>query len=185
MPWFEIGIWVVFGVGIIATLCDTYLGYLIFLASLVAIGKWILNLDVWEWFKSDYLLLIWYAIAYFALGFSWSVVKWYLFVKKEFKLYLKEKKEYIKSELENIPNITNEEAEKNWQKYSKIRKPHSQPKPNYEKETIIGWIVRWPSSMIHYIVGDFIVWIGKKVYELSGKIYNKISEKIYSEIEGR
>jgi len=179
MAWFEIGIWAVFSVGIIATLCDTYLGYLIFLTSLVAIGKWILNVDVWEWFKSEYLLLIWYAISYFALGFSWSVFKWYLFVKKEFKLCAKEKKEFLMT----TPKTSIEDDEKNWQRYYHGRSAHHLPNPKDNKEEIIGWIVRWPSSMIHYIVGDLISWVGNKVYELSGKIYNKISEKIYSEIE--
>lgn len=49
-------------------------------------------------------------------------------------------------------------------------------KPSQNVERIVTWVMLWPFSMIVYFFADFLMDIGRWVYERLGKIYARITD---------
>lgn len=48
--------------------------------------------------------------------------------------------------------------------------------PNHNVERIITWITLWPFSMVVYFFEDFLIDIGRWIYERLGKVYVRITD---------
>jgi hypothetical protein len=106
------------------------------------------------------------AVLYFPVGLLWSIFKWVLYLKDEIKretgYYNRSDKKgklgvpislsyYLKAELPTVKN---------------------------SKEKLVYWITYWPFSVIDFLLSDLIIRIGNLIYDLSGKMYDKIRDSL-------
>lgn len=117
--------------------------------------------DLKNWFLTNYMPFLIYSIIYFALGFSWSIFKWYRFARKRFKKYNEDKVKWSDRYLPCEDYL---------------------PTPSKNKDRIIRWILAWPVSVFWASTCDLLVWIGEKIYNLTGKIYKKIVDTIFADL---
>ena len=120
--------------------------------------------DPKSWVLNNGVSLIIYLIIYFALGFGWSLFKWFRFVRKQYKKYLEDAARWANSgKRHSTPN-------------------DYLPPPSTNRHRIIRWILSWPISMFWAVTCDFLTWIGGKIYNLGGEVYKIIADSVFSSL---
>ena len=118
--------------------------------------------DPKTWLLNNYIPFLIYSIIYLTVGFSWSIFKWFRFVRKNYKKYSEDKARWAKDG-------------------SYLELKDYLPDPSKNKNRIIRWILAWPVSVFWASTCDFLVWIGEKIYNLAGEIYKKIVSTIFAD----
>lgn len=116
------------------------------------------NPFLYVWNNPDTTIIL--IVVYSLLGGIWSVPKWFLYSIKQ------RNKELLNAKVAR-------------------RKPQ-RPKSSYvrnNKARITWWISHWPFSIIGTFIGDFLVQIWDKVYEMFDGLYTRISDYVYKEFE--
>lgn len=113
--------------------------------------------------NSKYVLL--WAGVYFLIGFIWSIPKWYLWSKKQFAIYEKERKDWEKHHPDE--KWVGSGSEVHYRRYL----PHL----NRSKTRITGWILHWPMSILVTLLSDWLSDLATSVVEVSKKFYQKLA----------
>ena len=177
--WWEILLLTVLGITFFVSVVKEIDGLAIgdFILTII-VCQFLLKIDIWSWFLSNYLLMLIYLGGYFIAGSIWSIFKWYRFVKSEVReckqLFIEKKKHAVDRDL-HFPDTI-----ESWIEDQNHRWP-SDPKNN--KDKIVRWIMAWPVSVTWAILEDLFVWIGNKLYNFIGKIYRSISNRLFAEMK--
>lgn len=119
---------------------------------------------------------------YIAVGVIWSFVKWIVFVYNRKEEYERAKEAYF----ERNPNHEHcdwveyvKNSRQNNYALNNITKP---PQASQYKSKITTWMFYWPWSMLSTLFSDFIRRLYTFIYSRIKEVYQKISDKIYSDI---
>ena len=127
--------------------------------------------------SSNPLGILYCAVGYVVAGVAWSLVKWTLFVLKDKKKYLADKKKYFTEH----PDKTEEENQQGWVR--SFRGNRIAPQVSEHKYDIMRWMFYWPFSMTSTIVRDFTRKVYTVVYNSIKDTFQSISNKIYEDID--
>jgi len=124
---------------------------------------YLINAKVFKtfFFSVDYQKAIVIIMTYLFLGLLWSLFKWNLLVKKQFKSFIE---------------ACNKSA-------IRPKKESYMPKLSENKEQVTSWILFWPLSGIRIFFGDLIVGIVGKIRDFFQDTYRKISESKFKDYE--
>lgn len=126
-------------------------------ASLVGFG-WLLHLSgvttIAPMFESWFSFGVSAGI-YLATGFFWSIIKWFLYVRKQYKEYRIARDRYNEW-VKNHPHSV--EAKVPWEESSNYKdwKRRLPPIAMRNKMRLTGWIVHWPMSVIVTLLDDWL-----------------------------
>jgi hypothetical protein len=117
-----------------------------------------------------------YALAYFAVGGLWSLLKWY---QTEAKRFREAKAHFLKHYAESA-----QDKQAAWEKYrgdfraGKVGGWMNLPQP---KQMAKYWITLWPVSVFWTLVADYVTRIGEAIYEHLQGTYQRISDKVWGQ----
>lgn len=137
---------------------------------------------------------------YLSIGAIWSIIRWYLFVKKRRWAYDERKRAFLR---ESIPNPTAEEIANGftpegmvipdalkgrWRTIILDNRQYedrkiSKPLAKENKGKITTWITYWPFSIFWYVLGDLLIDIGNAIYRKLAKLYQSISDHSYGDTD--
>lgn len=131
-----------------------------------------------------------FTIVYFVLGFSWSFVKWWLFVNKEALRYKIERMKWLQDRVSlisivgldkiDIDTKVPEELIKDWKSscwYPKM------PKVLEYKKSITHWVLYWPVSVVLSLFEDFISKITQLVVIKIRFAYEHVAKNAFKNTE--
>lgn len=136
-------------------------GPFIFFGSLVAY-LWIGNFlePVWSFTTTNVVGIVVGICSYLILGAIWSFFKWYKYVSKEVARYAQNKSYYFKEDGALKPEYTTD-LKIYW---------------HYDK--LSTWIFCWPTSVVLYILGDFLFNLISNVTQIITNTFKKVYDKI-------
>ncbi len=121
-----------------------------------------------------------YAVgAYFAIGTVWSVIKWWFVLLKKRDQYETFRSSYLKRN-----GITGELIGQQKDDFkTKLREEFGwnksfPPQASENKARIIAWMAYWPFSMFSTVLGDILVRVFKKIYDILEYIFSGIYRSI-------
>jgi len=172
------GFWVLLCVAAIAMseMLDTdkpgFAGF-VALATLGALA-FLGNFNPFPWIKQNPSDAGLYVLAYFALGTTWSVVKWYFWLTR-----CKRKLMELKAE-----NPNRSMSDLLVYKVRSADRPRSfPPKVGDYKSRIIGWMILWPASAIWTLINDPVRVVFEEIYERISGMMQGISNRIFKDID--
>lgn len=187
--WWEILIFV-FALGwfFFAVLTEKDLIAGIIVIATAAISNWFLEINIRQWLEINWQSLLLFLPTYFLCGCTWSVFKWYRFVKSKYQEYISDKVAFFKtrkvggqlteSDLKGL--VIPEEHKQAWKDHVRFR--DYPPEPKEHKGKIIRWIVVWPVFVLSALFSDFLFWIGRKVMERIEYVYLAINNRVFRDM---
>lgn len=137
---------VLFIIEIIVAYSDkTYgVGIIMFLLPFLFLELFVKEVNIFTWVSNNYWVFIGYVGFYLLIGFTWSSLKLYVYVKRHKDSFFK-RYEY------------NETKEKN----SAVKEEdfYYTKCPRNEKEKIANWFILWPFSFLIWAINDPVRWI--------------------------
>lgn len=115
---------------------------------------------------------------YLTIGVAWSFFKWYKFVLKNTSYIDKIKSAAKKLDISPIEYYLGRlppEA-KDIDKVSRINILDYQPKAINHIDKLSTWWICWPTSVIRYVIGDFLYDITKNIVKWFGGLYTQVTE---------
>ena len=149
--------------------------------------QWFTEVKPLVYLKEDPGKLCVILLTYFFVGLTWSIVKWWFYVKRAQLDYVKRKRKWLDSrgfhEATTVPehlreNWKNDFGHVNYYDFSK-----GIPKASANRTRIVGWMCYWPWSMIASLFNDVVRWLFEWCYELFSGIFLKIERKARIEVE--
>jgi hypothetical protein len=134
----------------------------------------------------------WYTVAYYTVGYIvagivWSVVKWVRFLRKAKDIYIEYAIEYD----DYLNYVNGPRAQGTYMSAPTLpgyfNKPgtstgnvpytvdESRPLAKYNKRRIISWMIYWPSSILWFVLHDFVTYI----FDCMRGVYDSIAKKVY------
>jgi hypothetical protein len=147
---------------------DLYLAPVVMIAIVAAAG-WLTNL----W---DLASLIQHAVVlfapYLAVGCVWSLVKWYIFLKKERRRFDElETGRVLYPYFNCSDNKSSPESPAYAEQLEKIR-----PRASENKARITAWIAYWPASLVETLLRDSV----RLAYEFVAGTLDRMSKAVFS-----
>lgn len=124
-------------------------------------------------FLMNWMNMLAFSVFSLAVGAMWSLWKWRKWMKSDWvQKHLREAKTNYDTGSQSLQRgITFKDSE-NFP---------SLAKPSQNVERIISWIVLWPFSIIIYFFEDFLMDIGRWIYNKLGKVYVRITDSALPE----
>jgi hypothetical protein len=125
-----------------------------------------------------------YVGGYFAAGAFWSVCKWWFFVRNKRDKYNEVKYNFIRDNKLKIgvKDVMPAENRKDFRTLLR-HTDTSMPEARQNKSRIMTWMTYWPWSMVWTMINDPIKKLFRMLYLRMQRIYEKISESIWSGVE--
>lgn len=152
---------------------------------------------------------LWLAVGlggYAIVGMTWSLIKWFLFVRARAETYNNVKNTFIDGWVRGQFQSNGTREEDRAAKTAEVGRSIflnrmanrnlslrvndsyydvsdlEQPKPSQYKNKLIGWISYWPFSLINTFFFQFINNLFKNLYKMLYGLYGKIVEAVYGDI---
>jgi hypothetical protein len=137
-----------------------------------------------------------FILGYIAIGFIWSIIKWWLFVNKKASVYKEKRYTWLISRKEDmgkrysdaggLPEITletkvPEKMLEDWSRYYGYEK--NIPKAIQHKKTISHWVIYWPISALWALLDDFVGKVVRTIVIKFRIIYEGITKSAFKNIE--
>lgn len=171
---------------------DNGIGATISLVVFGALLQWCGNVDIISFVKTNPWQVGGGLLAYFMLGASWGVVKWWLFCKDHAEDYKDAKAKFLQSKnlSPNLPVIPENlrEAWKNhligdW--HGPLKGERSGLRLNEQlyvrnhKALVLRWMSFWIISMIWSFINDFVKRMFRAIYYRIANFLQRISDNIW------
>jgi|GEM_PF-3720407 len=138
------------------------------------------------------LNLLWIP-GYFAIGFAWSFVKWWLFVNKAAERLKEMKEKFLKEHTdktfdankkysEQVSSFSGRNLKEEWESFIQF-KDVQRPLAKKNKGRITTWIIYWPFSFIWSLLNDLIKSLIRQLVTTFQKFYQAISDKAFKGLE--
>ena len=138
-------------------------------------------------------LLLWIP-GYFAIGFAWSFVKWWLFVNKAADKLRELKDEFLKEHTDKTFDTNKKYSEQasirsgrnlkeEWDSFIRFKDDVKRPSAKENKGRITTWVIYWPFSFLWSLLNDLIKRIVREIVKTFQKFYQKISDKAFKGLE--
>lgn len=111
-------------------------------------------------------------VGYLLLGATWSLAKWYLFLRKGLNEYDNKKASFL--EKKGAYFLTTETAKE----FLRTNSSPLTPSAADYKSILVGWIAYWPFSLASQLTRG--IW--ESAYELLQSTYQKIANKAFSKV---
>lgn len=170
----------------------SHLFWPVFMLILYAVFmQFIAKADIFNFSIHHPLELILYVLGYFATGFVWSFVKWWLFVNTLADKYQAEKTEFLanftprESAVPRTYFVSSDgrtEQQREWE--SVVDRHHLQkPVATRYKGSITVWVMYWPISVVWSLLDDFIKKLVRHIVTMFQKFYQLISDSAFKKFE--
>ena len=130
---------------------------------------------------------------YFAVGFGWSFIKWWLYVNKAADKFrdMKDKfleqhgKEYDSNKIysQQTSSATGCNLKEEWDRYIQFKGEAKPPLAKMNKGRITSWIIYWPFSFLWSLLNDIIKKIVRQLVTTFQKVYQFISDRAFKGLE--
>ena len=164
-PWLMVlGLVVMFSV---STYSETTLWAFLGMVGFFSIGFLAYDVNPFVWVYNNPMKLVTGGVLFGAIGAAWSFFKWRKRILSEDIQYrmVRAKEEYRKLYPDAEPKD-----------YTDSMYFPDQAKASQNKDRIVAWIVLWPLSVIGYFIGEILLEIAEKIYELFSGVYNRITK---------
>lgn len=143
------------------------------------------HVDIIGYVQTSPIVVLYFALGYFATGTVWSVIKWWFFVRGERRKYDEYKETWLKNQgiegnsipdnlkgsfLSSIPSYGSDKIE--------IR-----PQVGWHKARIFLWIAYWPWSCLWTVINDPVRRICREIYSSIKATLQKISDHVWAGTE--
>lgn len=169
--WFFVFALLVFGVGIVSSEFDSFVGGVATLILLVS-GLYFFGAFSFESIFSAPLALLSGIILYIVIGFAYALLYRY-------PDHLNKNKDIIQEMWQNFQKSAGGDAKRE-DFYNDIRYRRFLPSQNVER--ITAWITLWPWSAFWDLSHKPIRWVYRNLYSLAGKMLDNISKRIFNNI---
>jgi hypothetical protein len=145
-------------------------GVLALVGGVVGIA-WIgadVNLFTWAWAHLAEVLLL--GLLYLCAGGLWSIFRWWRYLVKMRNALLAEHGHYGESPIGQV------DAELG--KTKPLKRPSRAYAVN-NKHRITGWIAHWPFSMVGSLIGDVLLQIFRRVFDLLRGVYDRLGNYVF------
>jgi hypothetical protein len=137
-----------------------------------------------------------FILLYFAVGFMWSFLKWWLFVNTVAEKRREARKNFIEGYREPYSSIPLSDKQKykgenpeaasrmkvDWETVV-VRKRLEKPAVKNNKSKISLWVIYWPASLIWSLLDDLVHKIIKQLVIYFRKIYEAITNVAFKNVE--
>jgi len=149
-----------------------------------------ITLDIFhEILEKPYLVLVFF-LGYLAAGTVWSIVKWWIFVRRQANKYRAAEREFKElNKLDQDKPIPQDIREKmkipsNFRGNSHgLLQLSKRPRPNENKRKILTWMMYWPWSAIWTILDEPVKKAFKEIFNQIRGLYEKISSSAFKDID--
>lgn len=147
----------------------------------------------------NWSLVPWFIVGYFAAGGVWSFVKWLSFLHQRADEYVRLKMKFAQDYAGALPPITEDTNMKEalagaeyatawnrWkgslrsQRFITSSNPKVIPSAKDKTETIITWILWWPTSMLWTLLNDPLVRLARWMVRRLSSWYDGLAAKIFA-----
>lgn len=139
-----------------------------------------------SWAVDNWFLLAKYTGGYILLGVVWSLVAWYLHLKKQAHKYRESRKEYLPEFLKQrqVQKLT-PELHDDFKYFMRRNAGITLPESGAKISTghLVEQIAFWPFYVGSFLLGDLIVWIARFIAAKFGGVYKRIYQFVFSEFE--
>jgi len=141
-------------------------------------------IDILGWLRLNYIFTLAYIVGYLVLGVLWSFAKWIFFLQK-FNLKRLEAIAHWQSTQKPDARVDNTDISLASWKFKSYKNTRLSAKPIADeyRVTIIAWMFWWPVSMIGTFLNDPVREFFSFMYEELSGLYQKIADKMVSDIE--
>lgn len=143
------------------------------LIAYIMILQFVSKVDVLGFILHHPIKILLYIVGYFLIGTVWSLIKWWLYIRKTLEKVLKNKLERDKRF--GVVETTIEERRNDLE----INKPTL----DENKGRISMWIIYWPFSLILSLIDDFVKRIAHEIVELLRRLYQGMIDKAFNNTE--
>lgn len=176
LPWLWLGAVILLCCADVAlTEAEAFGWGILMLGSGVVGVAWIgadVNLFTWAWAHLAEVLLL--GLLYLCVGGLWSIVKWWRYLVKVRDEIVKIRVKYAESPIGQV----DAELEKD----KRPRRPSTET-AYYNKHRIVGWIAHWPFSVVGSLIGDVLLQIFRRVFDLLRGVYDRIYGHVFADFE--
>lgn len=134
------------------------------------------NASVFSFIKTNPEYLYIGAPAFFLFGAIWSVIKWWIFVRREAMEYKEQRMYWLDANKvvgATLDTPIPESLKVKW--HSKAKKPMVR----HNKGKIITWMAFWPFSLVWTLLSE--PW--RIIYEFMSKMFQNISDRVFADLE--
>ena len=134
-----------------------------FLWTIILIGvlHFFFTLDLPQFTAAEWVVII---VLYFTIGVVWSFVRWVILNKRIYNYVV----DSIVFKTQSHPGMTQQEFLKD-----------KAPKVRDHISSLAAWILWWPFSVLHYLLGTLIVDVVEWIVKLFTRCYESITNKIF------
>ena len=158
---------------------NVFWGGLSLLVYLLFLQFWA-KLDVFGTASENPLISSITILLYFILGFAWSFIKWWLFVKESAEKCHVEMEKFFKGHEGELKNKREDDLKMNWERsFGHTKKPEFA----YHKNKITMWIIYWPFSFVWSFINDFVKRVINQLIEKVKFLYQKITDKSFKDLD--
>ena len=155
--------------------------------------QFVARVDILNLITHKPIVAILYTLGYFAVGFAWSFIKWWLFVSTIAEKYKAARAEFMaeyQPRESAIPDnirrpdgsFVTDRKQKEWE--DKVRYEHlSKPMVSKHKNKITVWVMYWPLSAIWSLLDDFIKKMIRQIITSFQRFYQFISDRAFRKFE--
>ena len=131
-------------------------------------------------------------LAYFVLGLTWGIIRWYFFCLDRIRKYKELKNKFLEGKHLPLNTVMPEELRGEWDKVldtayaegnylrSRLSTP---PKVGDNKNRIISWMTFWIPSMIWFFINDFVKRVFKEIYQYIHGFLQRIADNMFAHVD--
>lgn len=142
----------------------------------------IFKIPIWSTIITQPITVLGFFTLYICIGVGWSFPKWWFFVRKLRDEYVKELQSFLNSR--GFSELTMpEELKQVWfSKEGRKWKEKIPPSAGDYKTKILSWMLYWPFSMTWTIIDEPFRKAFSRIFEGVRESYQKISNRIFSDL---
>ncbi|KKM93267.1 hypothetical protein LCGC14_1210040 [marine sediment metagenome] len=141
------------------------------------------DLNVFSWLIKNPLRTALCVGGYFVTGALWSVGKWWFFVRNKRDKYNERRRDFISANDLEFSAAIPPEHQKDFKRHMKFDSYGGMPDARAHKSRILTWMTYWPWSMVWTLINDPIKKLFRMIYRRLQRVYDKISESVWSGVE--
>lgn len=159
--------------------------------SLVAFGaclQWFGQVDILGFISTHPWSCVAAVLAYFALGLTWGIVRWYFFCLDRIRRYTEEKNKFLEHKGLAKGIVIPEDLRLEWSKWidhvsSPLRdRLCDAPKVRDNKNRILSWMTFWIPSMIWFFINDFVKRVFKEIYQFVHGFLQRMADNMFAHV---
>lgn len=154
--------------------------------AFAALLQWCGNVDLIAYIRANPTFIVSCALAYFACGAVWGIIKWWIFCRDRLEEYEDARAEFLKKKGITGTKVVPPELREEWKRNLEDRygkNLSATPQVRDHKSQIMRWMTFWVISIIWSFIHDFVTRIFRTIYQKMHGMLQGISDKMFGSIK--